>query len=115
MDTEEDTFRNARLWDYRPLKDPLDQLQTVRRYYTFEDVDTDRYVINDVQRQVMLSGRELALDQNPGATGWVNERIVYTHGIGVAMVPVNEVTNEGQPRIGSSATCRPSQSQGHPS
>ncbi len=99
VDSEEDTFRNARLWDYRPLKDTLDQLQTVRRYYTFEDVDTDRYVINDVQRQVMLSGRELALDQNPGATGWVNKRIVYTHGIGVAMVPVNEVTNEGQPRI----------------
>ena len=99
VDGEEDTFRNARLWDYRPLKDTLDQLQTVRRYYTFEDVDTDRYVINDVQRQVMLSGRELALDQNPSATGWVNQRIVYTHGIGVAMVPVNEVTNEGQPRI----------------
>ncbi len=99
VDGEEDTFRNARLWDYRPLKDTLDQLQTVRRYYTFHDVDTDRYVINDVQRQVMLSARELALDQNPSATGWVNQRIVYTHGIGATMVPVNEVTNEGQPRL----------------
>ncbi len=99
VDGEEDTFRNARLWDYRPLKDTLDQLQTVRRYYTFHDVDTDRYVIDDVQRQVMLSGRELAIDQNPSATGWVNQRIVYTHGIGVAMVPVNEVTGEGQPRL----------------
>jgi uncharacterized protein len=99
VDSEEDTFRNARLWDYRPLKDTLDQLQTIRRYYTFQDVDTDRYVVNDVQRQVMLSGRELALDQNPSATGWVNQRIVYTHGVGVAMVPVNEVTNEGQPRL----------------
>jgi hypothetical protein len=99
VDGEEDTFRNARLWDYRPLKDTLDQLQTVRRYYTFHDVDTDRYVINDVQRQVMLSARELAIDQNPSATGWVNQRIVYTHGIGAAMVPVNEVTNEGQPRL----------------
>ena len=47
----------------------------------------------------MLSGRELAIDQNPNATGWVNQRIVYTHGIGVAMVPVNEVTSEGQPRL----------------
>ena len=47
----------------------------------------------------MLSGRELALDQNQHATGWVNERIVYTHGIGLAMVPVNEVANEGQPRL----------------
>jgi uncharacterized protein len=99
VDGEEDTFRNARLWDYRPLKDTLDQLQTVRRYYTFHDVDTDRYLVDDTQRQVMLSGRELAIDQNPSATGWVNQRIVYTHGIGVAMVPVNEVTQEGQPRL----------------
>ena len=54
----------------------------------------------------MLSGRELALEQNPNATGWVNQRIVYTHGIGVAMVPVNEVTNEGQPRPVHRRTCR---------
>ncbi len=99
VDSEQDTFRNARLWDYRPLQDTLDQLQTVRKYYTFTDVDTDRYTINDQQRQVMLSARELALEQNPNATGWVNQRIVYTHGIGVAMVPVNEVTSEGQPNL----------------
>ena len=47
----------------------------------------------------MLSARELALEQNPAAVGWVNQRIIYTHGIGVAMVPVNEVANEGQPRL----------------
>ena len=99
VDSEQDTFRNARLWDYRPLHDTLDQLQTVRKYYTFTDVDTDRYTINDQQRQVMLSARELALELNPNATGWVNKRIVYTHGMGVAMVPVNEVTNEGQPNV----------------
>lgn len=97
--TEEDTFRNARLWDYRPLSQSLDQLQTVRRYYDFHDVDTDRYIIDGVQRQVMLSARELALDQNPNATGFVNQRINFTHGIGAAMVPVNEVANEGQPRL----------------
>jgi uncharacterized membrane protein (UPF0182 family) len=95
---EDVTFRNARLWDYRPLGASLDQLQTVRRYYDFHDVDTDRYVIDDVQRQVMLSARELALDKDP-KPGFVNQRIVYTHGIGVAMVPVNEVANEGQPRL----------------
>ena len=95
VDNEADTFRNARLWDYRPLQDTLDQLQTVRKYYDFTDVDTDRYQIDGVQRQVMLSGRELALEQNPGATGWVNQRIIYTHGIGVAMVPVNEVDQRG--------------------
>lgn len=99
IEEEGATFRNARLWDYRPLGDTLDQLQRVRRYYDFVDVDTDRYQIEGVQRQVMLSARELALDQNPGATGFVNQHIVYTHGIGAAMVPVNEVANEGQPRL----------------
>lgn len=94
-----DTFTNARLWDYRPLQDTLDQLQTIRRYYTFPDVDTDRYVIDGTQRQVMLGARELNLEQKEGATGFVNQRIIYTHGIGVAMVPVNEVANEGQPRL----------------
>ncbi len=99
IDADEDTFRNARLWDYRPLEATLDQLQTIRRYYQFVDVDTDRYVINDVQRQVMLSARELALERNPDIAGFVNQRITYTHGIGAAMVPVNEVANEGQPRL----------------
>ena len=69
------------------------------RYYDFYDVDTDRYEIEGTPRQVMLSARELATDQNQGGAGFVNERIVYTHGIGVAMVPVNEVANEGQPRL----------------
>ncbi|MFP5342038.1 MAG: UPF0182 family protein [Candidatus Limnocylindria bacterium] len=99
IEAEDDTFANARLWDYRPLGATLDQLQRVRRYYDFHDVDTDRYMIDGRQRQVMLSARELALDQNPAAVGFVNQRIVYTHGIGVAMVPVNEVANEGQPRL----------------
>ena len=93
------TFLNARLWDYRPLGDTLDQLQTVRQYYDFTDVDTDRYQFGDATRQVMLSVRELALEKNPAAVGFVNERIYYTHGIGVAMVPVNEVATQGQPRL----------------
>ena len=97
IDAEAATFRNARLWDYRPLGDTLDQLQTVRRYYDFYDVDTDRYQLTGEERQVMLSARELNLAGNPSAVGWVNERIVYTHGIGLAMVPVNEVTTEGKP------------------
>jgi uncharacterized membrane protein (UPF0182 family) len=57
------------------------------------------YVIDGVKRQVMLSARELWLAQNPRVTGWVNQRIVYTHGVGAAMVPVNEVGSEGQPRL----------------
>ncbi len=95
----EATFLNARLWDYRPLGDTLDQLQTVRQYYDFYDVDTDRYQIGEDTRQVMLSVRELALDKNPNAVGWVNQRVIFTHGIGLAMVPVNEVATQGQPRL----------------
>ncbi|HLO34577.1 MAG TPA: UPF0182 family protein, partial [Candidatus Deferrimicrobium sp.] len=94
-----DTFANARLWDYRPLGDTLDQLQTVRQYYDFVDVDTDRYMLNNELRQVMLSARELDLSKNPNATGWVNQRVVFTHGVGAAMVPVNEVASQGQPRL----------------
>jgi uncharacterized protein len=99
VDDDRDTFDNARLWDYRPLGDTLDQLQTVLQYYDFYDVDTDRYVLNGQLRQVMLSARELALDKNPSATGWVNQRLVYTHGSGAAMVPVNAVGSQGQPQL----------------
>ncbi|MEO5964435.1 MAG: UPF0182 family protein, partial [Candidatus Limnocylindrales bacterium] len=99
IENEADTFTNARLWDYRPLQKTLDQIQTVRQYYDFVDVDTDRYVIDGNLRQVMLSGRELAISKNTEATSWVNQRIIYTHGIGLAMVPVNAVTTEGQPEL----------------
>jgi uncharacterized protein len=99
IEADSATFKNARLWDYRPLGKTLGQLQTVRAFYGFTDVDTDRYVLDGEERQVMLSARELDLAKNPKATGWVNQRIVYTHGIGIAMVPVNEVTPEGQPLL----------------
>ncbi|HEX5825526.1 MAG TPA: UPF0182 family protein [Candidatus Limnocylindrales bacterium] len=99
IDEHEATFLNARLWDYRPLGDTLGQIQTVRQYYDFTDVDTDRYTFGDTTRQVMLSVRELALEKNANATGWVNQRIIYTHGIGVAMVPVNEVASQGLPHL----------------
>ena len=99
LENEADTFTNARLWDYRPLQTTLDQLQTVRQYYDFVDVDTDRYLVDGTIRQVMLSGRELAIDRNPQASSWVNQKVIFTHGIGVAMVPVNEVTQEGQPEL----------------
>ncbi|HSW41742.1 MAG TPA: UPF0182 family protein, partial [Patescibacteria group bacterium] len=77
---ERATFQNARLWDYRPLQTTLSQLQTVRQYYEFYDVDVDRYMINGETRQVMLSARELAPERNPQAGSWVNRRIVFTHG-----------------------------------
>jgi uncharacterized membrane protein (UPF0182 family) len=96
---EADTFANARLWDYRPLGDTIDQLQTVRQYYDFADVDTDRYPINGQQRQVMLSARELDIAKGGITLNWLNERIIYTHGIGLVMTPVNEVTGQGQPLL----------------
>jgi len=93
------TFQNARLWDYRPLQTTLDQIQTVRQYYDFVDVDVDRYEIGGEIRQVMLSARELAPERNPQAGSWVNQRIVFTHGFGITMVPVNEVDSQGLPRL----------------
>ena len=100
VESEADTFTNARLWDYRPLQATLDQLQTVRQYYDFSDVDTDRYQVNGTLRQVMLSGpRAGRSPRTRTPTSWVNQRIIFTHGIGLAMVPVNEVTREGQPEL----------------
>jgi uncharacterized membrane protein (UPF0182 family) len=99
IQAEIDTFRNARLWDYRPLGTTIDQLQTVRRYYDFFDVDVDRYTIGDRRRQVMLSARELDLTDSGITENWLNTRIIYTHGIGLVMTPVNEVVGQGQPRL----------------
>ncbi len=96
---ESATFQNARLWDKVPLGDALGQLQTIRQYYAFTDVDTDRYTIDGQLRQVMLSARELAPEKNPQANSWVNQRITFTHGVGVAMVPVNQATPAGQPDL----------------
>ena len=93
------TFADARLWDYRPLQATLDQLQTVRQYYNFSDVDVDRYMINGEQRLVMLSARELNPQRALQSSTWVNRRIAFTHGIGVAMVPVAGVASGGLPQL----------------
>ncbi|MFQ5857002.1 MAG: UPF0182 family protein [Anaerolineae bacterium] len=93
-----DTVRNIRLWDPEPLLDTYNQLQSIRLYYDFVGVDVDRYAINGQYRQVMLSARELAPEQLPAeAQTWVNRRLQFTHGFGVAMSPVNELTPEGLP------------------
>jgi len=89
---------NARLWDWRPLKRTYEQLQSIRFYYTFPDVDVDRYVVNGQLRQVMLAARELDLSQIPNPT-WVNQHLQYTHGYGLVMSPVREATPQGQPRF----------------
>jgi uncharacterized protein len=90
------TLRNVRLWDHRPLLDTFGQLQEMRPYYDFASVDNDRYMINGELRQVMLSARELNSDALPNRT-WINERLTFTHGYGVTLGPVNQVTQEGLP------------------
>ena len=92
------TIDNIRLWDYRPLLTTYRQLQEIRFYYKFEDVDVDRYTLNGDYRQVMLSPREFDYSQVPSsAKTWVNQRLKYTHGYGLVMNPVNEVTEDGLP------------------
>ena len=92
------TIDNLRLWDYRPLLDTIGQQQNLVRYYTFRDVDIDRYEIDGEQRQVMLSARELDVERLPeAARTWTNERLVYTHGYGITAIPVDAVTDQGQP------------------
>jgi uncharacterized membrane protein (UPF0182 family) len=94
------TLRNIRLWDWRPLLDAYGQLQSIRLYYEFEDVDVDRYSINDEYRQVMLSVRELDFARiSESAQNWINQHFQYTHGEGLCMSPVNEVTAEGLPEF----------------
>jgi uncharacterized protein len=95
------TIKNIMLWDYRPLASTLDQLQVIRLYYDFPDVDIDRYTLPDgTVRQVMLSARELNQEKLPAnAQTWVNQKLVYTHGYGLGMSPVNVVTEEGLPQF----------------
>ncbi len=94
------TIDNIRLWDYRPLLRTYQQLQEIRLYYKFKDVDVDRYNLNRNYQQVMLSARELAFERVPAeAQTWVNQRLKYTHGYGVVMSPVNRVTKDGLPEF----------------
>jgi uncharacterized membrane protein (UPF0182 family) len=94
------TIDNIRLWDYRPLLQAYRQLQSLRPYYTFSDVDIDRYAISGSPRQVMLAARELTTTRlEPQARSWVNEHLVYTHGHGLVMSPVNRVSDEGMPEF----------------
>jgi hypothetical protein len=90
------TINNVRLWDREPLLDTFSQLQEIRLYYEFGSVDVDRYMINGEYRQTMLSPRELSSDALPNRS-WLNERLVYTHGYGLTLAPVNRVTAEGLP------------------
>ena len=92
------TIKNIRLWDYRPLQRTLAQLQEIRTYYKFQDVDNDRYLVNGEYRQLMLSARELSYPHLQSRI-WINEHLTFTHGYGVVVAPVNRVTAEGLPEF----------------
>src|SRR3989475_2246028 len=94
----EATLKNIRLWDTRPLLATYSQLQEIRTYYKFTDIDIDRYRINGEYRQVTLSPRELSAKDLPSRI-WINERLTYTHGYGAVVSPVNRVTREGLPEF----------------
>lgn len=92
------TIQNVRLWDWRPLRDSYGQLQAIRLYYDFADVDLDRYVIDGRYRQVTIAAREINHNLLPAeARTWMNDHLKYTHGYGVVMSPTASVTSEGMP------------------
>jgi hypothetical protein len=94
------TLQNIRLWDWHALQDTLRQIQEIRTYYDFPDIDIDRYEIDGMTRQVMLATRELNVDKLPESSrNWINEKLIYTHGYGITMNPVNGFTAEGLPTL----------------
>jgi len=96
----ENTIRNIRINDARPLQQTYNQIQGIRLYYTFTDIDLDRYIIDEEYKQVFISARELNQDKlSDQAKTWINQHLKYTHGYGMVMSPVNEVTEEGQPKL----------------
>ncbi len=100
IEANQATIDNIRLWDPRPLLSTLMQIQEIRLYYTFRDVDVDRYVIDGQYRQAMLAAREL--DQSklqPESKTWVNLHLTYTHGYGAVVARVNAATGEGLPDL----------------
>ena len=96
----QDTLQNIRLWDWRALQDTLRQIQEIRTYYDFPDIDIDRYTVDGSTREMMLAARELNIDRLPESSrNWINEKLIYTHGYGITMNPVNGFTPEGLPTL----------------
>ena len=94
------TLQNIRLWDWHALQDTLRQIQEIRTYYDFPDIDIDRYDIDGATREVMLAARELNVEKLPESSrNWINEKLIYTHGYGITMNPVNGFTPEGLPTL----------------
>jgi uncharacterized membrane protein (UPF0182 family) len=94
------TLQNIRLWDVNALQDTLRQIQEIRTYYDFPDIDIDRYQMEGNLREVMLAVRELNVDKLPESSrNWINDKLIYTHGYGITMNPVNGFTSEGLPTL----------------
>lgn len=96
IQNNETTIKNIRLWDREPLLDTFGQIQEIRTYYDFISLDNDRYQLDEEYRQVLLSPRELNSESLPNRT-FINEHLTFTHGFGLTLGPVNEVTKEGLP------------------
>ncbi|MEX2300503.1 MAG: UPF0182 family protein [Bryobacterales bacterium] len=100
-ETDQNLVDNIRLWDWRAFKDTITQIQALRPYYRFNDIDIDRYTIDGKMKQVLLSAREVDVNQLPGETrsSWPIRNLSYTHGYGVVMSEVNRTTEDGLPML----------------
>lgn len=100
IEASRDTLENVRLWDWKPLRATYEQIQEIRTYYTFADVDIDRYTLDGRLRQVNLAVREVDIEQmREDARTWINQHLIYTHGYGLCLSPVAAVTEEGLPQL----------------
>lgn len=100
LSNNSETIENIRINDYRPVEQVYNQIQAIRSYYKFNDVDIDRYIIDGELTQVFLSARELSQESlNQQAQTWINQKLRYTHGYGFSLSPVKTVTAEGQPEL----------------
>jgi len=95
------TLDNVRLWDVGAFHNTITQIQALRPYYVFSDTDVDRYTIDGAYREVLLTPRELDINQLPGgaSTSWINPHFVYTHGYGAVLAPVSKLTSDGLPAL----------------
>ena len=93
-----ETINNIRVNDFDPAKQFYNQTQSIRQYYTFNDVDVDRYMINGKYTQTFLTAREID-ESKRGNDSWLNSHLKYTHGYGVALSRVDKVTASGQPDV----------------
>ena len=97
VNANQQTLNNIRLWDWRPLLQTFRQLQEIRTYYQFYEVDVDRYHLGGDYRQVMLSGRELSQHLPARAETWLNKTLQFTHGYGLTMSLASQEGTEGTP------------------